>query len=195
MSGRRSVWLSTTSDVLPSILPQGPCNCSRMTVKGFQKLLETVYFSVNYQEIFVKRWASIEIDWILDELYDLIGAAQATQWITRTLGETIVTFNLCDFPEAALAPWRTAAIHPQDYLRTLYGISPAVVLAKLAAIAKLTIRPLMFASGWRQETTGGPRSLKCCGQLHRSAWLKAAAPAAGAGRPLPGRCASKADRR
>jgi hypothetical protein len=49
--------------------------------------------------------------------------------------ETIVTFNLRDFPETALAPWRTAAIHPQDYLLTLYGMSPAVVLAKLAAIA------------------------------------------------------------
>ena len=48
--------------------------------------------------------------------------------------ETIVTFNLRDFPEAALVPWTTAAIHPQDYLLTLYGISPAVVLAKLAAI-------------------------------------------------------------
>ena len=44
-------------------------------------------------------------------------------------------FNLRDFPEGALAPWRTAAFHPQDYLLTLYGMSSAVVLAELTAIA------------------------------------------------------------
>ena len=48
----------------------------------------------------------------------------------------IVTFNLRDFPRAALAPWKVEAVHPQDYLLTLYSMNPAVVVAKLGAIAR-----------------------------------------------------------
>ena len=48
----------------------------------------------------------------------------------------IVTFNLRDFPVEALAPWKVEAKHPQDYLLTLYSMSPSVVVAKLAAIAQ-----------------------------------------------------------
>jgi hypothetical protein len=48
---------------------------------------------------------------------------------------TIVTFNLRDFPAVALSPWGVEAVHPQDYLLTLYGIHPGVVVGKLAAIA------------------------------------------------------------
>ena len=33
--------------------------------------------------------------------------------------EVILTFNLKDFPEEALAPWDIKAKHPQDYLQTL----------------------------------------------------------------------------
>jgi len=47
----------------------------------------------------------------------------------------IVTFNLKDFPEAALKPWKVAAVHPQDYLLTLYSMNPGVVLTKVAEIA------------------------------------------------------------
>lgn len=48
----------------------------------------------------------------------------------------IVTFNLRHFPPAALKPWKVDAIHPQDYLLTLYSMHPAVVLGKLAAISR-----------------------------------------------------------
>jgi hypothetical protein len=48
----------------------------------------------------------------------------------------IVTFNLRHFPASALSPWKIDALHPQDYLRTLYSMSPAVVMAKLAAISE-----------------------------------------------------------
>jgi len=48
----------------------------------------------------------------------------------------IVTFNLKHFPSASLEPWQIEAIHPQDYLLTLYSMHPAVVVAKLAAIAR-----------------------------------------------------------
>jgi len=47
----------------------------------------------------------------------------------------IVTFNLKHFPETALKTWNVQALHPQDYLLTLYSMNPGVVLAKLADIA------------------------------------------------------------
>lgn len=47
----------------------------------------------------------------------------------------IVTFNLKHFPEAALQAWNVQAVHPQDYLLTLYSMNPGVVLGKVAAIA------------------------------------------------------------
>jgi predicted nucleic acid-binding protein len=48
----------------------------------------------------------------------------------------IITFNMRDFPAEALEPWNVEAVHPQDYLIALYSISPAVVIAKLAAISR-----------------------------------------------------------
>jgi hypothetical protein len=48
----------------------------------------------------------------------------------------IVTFNLRDFPVEALDRWNVQAKHPQDYLLTLYSMSPTIVVAKLAAIAQ-----------------------------------------------------------
>ena len=47
----------------------------------------------------------------------------------------IVTFNLRDFPAAALQPWLVTATHPQDYLLILYAMTPGVVAGKLAEIA------------------------------------------------------------
>ena len=47
----------------------------------------------------------------------------------------IVSFNLKHFPDAALNPWNVQAVHPQDYLLTLYSMNPGVVLAKIADIA------------------------------------------------------------
>lgn len=48
----------------------------------------------------------------------------------------IVTFNLKDFPEAALAPWGVKVVHPEEYLLNLYEMHPAVVMGKLSAISK-----------------------------------------------------------
>ncbi|HNQ73436.1 MAG TPA: PIN domain-containing protein [Verrucomicrobiota bacterium] len=48
----------------------------------------------------------------------------------------IVTFNLRHFPAAVLQPWKIEAVHPQDYLLTLYSMNPAVVMAKLSAISR-----------------------------------------------------------
>lgn len=49
--------------------------------------------------------------------------------------ELILTFNLRDFPAAELDRWNVTAIHPQDYLLTLYEIEPVIVLHQLEEIA------------------------------------------------------------
>lgn len=54
----------------------------------------------------------------------------------RDQASLIVTFNLKDFPPEACQPWQIIAEHPQDYLQTLYSVSPAVVVNKLQAIAQ-----------------------------------------------------------
>ena len=48
----------------------------------------------------------------------------------RAQAEVIVTFNPRHFPTAALEPWGIVAVHPADYLITLYGIDSGVVVAK-----------------------------------------------------------------
>lgn len=50
--------------------------------------------------------------------------------------DLIVTFNLKDFPDTALASWNIEAVHPQDYLLTLYGMAPQIVVQKLNDIAR-----------------------------------------------------------
>ena len=50
--------------------------------------------------------------------------------------ELILTFNIRDFPVTALAPWQVEAKHPQDYLLTLYGIDPVIVLHQLEEISR-----------------------------------------------------------
>lgn len=54
----------------------------------------------------------------------------------RARASVIVTFNLRHFPSQALKPWHVDALHPQDYLLTLWSMNPAVVMAKLAAMAR-----------------------------------------------------------
>jgi len=48
----------------------------------------------------------------------------------------IITANLDDFKEEALAPWGIQAVHPQDLLLELYAKDQAVVRAQLEAQAK-----------------------------------------------------------
>ncbi len=49
--------------------------------------------------------------------------------------EIILTFNLRDFPGEALAPWGIEAMHPQDYLLTLYEMDSRQVAIRIAEIA------------------------------------------------------------
>ena len=47
----------------------------------------------------------------------------------------IVTFNLRDFPAESLVAWGVNAVHPQDYLLTLYSMNPALVSMRLSDVA------------------------------------------------------------
>ena len=49
--------------------------------------------------------------------------------------EVIVTFNLRDFPAEALKTWGVQAMHPEDYLLSLYSMDRLIVYQKLAMIA------------------------------------------------------------
>lgn len=49
--------------------------------------------------------------------------------------EVICTYNLKDFPVAALASHNVRARHPADFLIDLYTIDPGVVVAKLSEMA------------------------------------------------------------
>ena len=60
----------------------------------------------------------------------------------RAGADVIVTFNLKDFKQSALEPWGIEAVHPQDYLITLYSMSPEVVVLKLHEIAQNRNRDL-----------------------------------------------------
>lgn len=46
----------------------------------------------------------------------------------RSHSSVIVTFNLKDFPAAALAPYDVEAQHPDEFIAHLYDLNPALVL-------------------------------------------------------------------
>lgn len=50
--------------------------------------------------------------------------------------DIIITFNLRDFKNVDLNMWGVKAVHPQDYLLTLYSMNPQVVIMKLDQIAR-----------------------------------------------------------
>jgi predicted nucleic acid-binding protein len=53
----------------------------------------------------------------------------------REKADLIITFNLKDFEDEHLKKWGLEAIHPQDYLLSLYSMNPGVVMMKLSKIA------------------------------------------------------------
>jgi hypothetical protein len=54
----------------------------------------------------------------------------------RTGAQTIVTFNIKDFSEAAVAPWDVIVQTPDEFLVHQFHLNPEVVLAKLAEQAQ-----------------------------------------------------------
>ena len=63
----------------------------------------------------------------------------------RTGAQTIVTFNIKDFPESAVAPWDVIVQTPDEFLVHQFHLNPEVVLAKLMeqAQARLGIARLL----------------------------------------------------
>lgn len=53
----------------------------------------------------------------------------------RSHSQTIITFNLKDFPPECTSPWNIEAVHPADYLIAVYGIDSGVVVSKLNDMA------------------------------------------------------------
>lgn len=49
--------------------------------------------------------------------------------------EVVLTFNLRDFPRAVLEPWGIKALHPQDYLLTMYEMDDLQVVSRIGTIA------------------------------------------------------------
>lgn len=50
--------------------------------------------------------------------------------------QTIITFNLRDFRQSALESWQISAVHPGEYLCTLYDHDSGYVVAKLEEISE-----------------------------------------------------------
>lgn len=55
--------------------------------------------------------------------------------------EVIVTFNLQDFPDSALAPHHLVAVHPDDFLLDQLDLYPQAVRRSLERQASATARP------------------------------------------------------
>jgi predicted nucleic acid-binding protein len=64
-----------------------------------------------------------------------------------TAADVIVTFNLKDFPAAALAPYGVEALHPDAFLQSFIAAMPLQVLAAVrVCISRLTRPPITAAS-------------------------------------------------
>jgi hypothetical protein len=72
--------------------------------------------------------------------------------------QSIVTFNLVDFPTARLEPLNIEAVHPDAFLLDQLDLAPATVLAALRRQASRFRKPPMDLSGLlaRLERCGVP---------------------------------------
>lgn len=59
--------------------------------------------------------------------------------------QSIVTFNVADFPDASLAPWAIEAIHPDEFLRELFDLDPALACRIISSQASDLGSPAMSA--------------------------------------------------
>lgn len=75
-----------------------------------------------------------------DHLIDLMANEKKDRHVlaaaVREKLDLIVTFNLKDFKEEHLKAWGIRAIHPQDYLLTLYSMNTALVVKRISQIAQ-----------------------------------------------------------
>jgi hypothetical protein len=60
--------------------------------------------------------------------------------------DVIVTFNLADFPAAALTPYGIEAQHPDRFLTHMFDLAPDVVLAVMQELRRGLRNPPLNAS-------------------------------------------------
>jgi len=51
--------------------------------------------------------------------------------------DLIITFNLKDFKDEHLHPWNLKAVHPQDYLLSLYSMNPTRVVEPIISFCSI----------------------------------------------------------
>lgn len=78
----------------------------------------------------------------------------------RCHADAIVTFNLKDFPEAALEPWGIEAIHPDDFVTYQFDLNVPKVCAAAKTIRQRLRSPPRSAREYvdRLRTCGLPRT-------------------------------------
>lgn len=59
--------------------------------------------------------------------------------------DAIVTFNLADFPPAALAPFGVEALHPDDFLLNQLDLDPMAALKSIKAMRARWRKPQLSA--------------------------------------------------
>ena len=91
----------------------------------------------HFPEAMVEGWESFEDQCSNDEKDRHVLACAI-----KAQAELIVSFNLRHFPDGALAKWDKRAVHPQDYLLTLYSMEPALVVRRLGEISRKCDRAL-----------------------------------------------------
>jgi len=84
-----------------------------------------------FPEACVKGWESL-VPVMENEEDDRHALAAAV----KARASLIVTFNLKHFPSQALSPWDLSAVHPQDYLLTMYSMNPGAVIGKLHEMSR-----------------------------------------------------------
>lgn len=73
----------------------------------------------------------------------------------QSKAEIILTFNLRHFPEAALMPWGIKALHPQDYLLTLFTLEPLHVMHQLVQLRRSSPPPpVRLCTPYKTPKTG-----------------------------------------
>lgn len=110
--------------------------------------------SAAFDDALVEDWQPIVVGLELPDPDDRYVLAAA---ITGG-AQTIVTFNLTDFPTKQLWPHHVDAVHPDSFLLDQLDLSPAVVLNALVRQAQRFRNPAMDLSGLlaRLERCGVP---------------------------------------
>lgn len=94
-------------------------------IKSFRRALETAF-----PEAMVAGYEHLESSLTNDPKdRHVLAAAIMAQ------ASAVVTFNLKDFPDKALAPWGMKAVHPSEYLLALYEADAGLVVSRLNEMA------------------------------------------------------------